>query len=80
LIFKRRLIHRGGKNLSENKRNSLIIQKVWSFGLGQHKFDHELILGNLNQAGHLANLSESEIDDIRQRFSQPYPIDTTVCN
>lgn len=80
LFFNRRLIHRGGKNISDSKRNSLIIQKVWSFGLGQHKFDHELILDNLSKAQCFDTLTEDEIDDIRQRLSQPYPIDTTICN
>lgn len=35
LIFNRRLCHRGGKNISQEDRNALITQYVWSWGVGQ---------------------------------------------
>jgi ectoine hydroxylase-related dioxygenase (phytanoyl-CoA dioxygenase family) len=74
-IFNRRLIHRGGWNKSDKRRNSLIMQKVWMFGLGQHKFDHALILNNVSKY-----LSESDRKAFELRLIQPYPINTTDHN
>ena len=75
LVFNRRLIHRGGWNKSDKRRNSLIMQKVWMFGLGQHKFDHVRIMDNVSKY-----LSEDERKAFELRLIQPYPIDTTNHN
>ncbi len=44
LIFCRRLCHRGGANLSEKRRNALIIQAVYLWGIGQEMLDGSRIL------------------------------------
>lgn len=79
-IFNRRLIHRGGKNLSKNKRNSLIMQKVWMFGLGQHQIDYNLVRQNIEKSMEYNKLNKEEKKDFLLRLKHPYPIDTTVCN
>ena len=42
-IFCRRLCHRGGENISSNRRNSLIIQYVWPWGIGQEIIDDDVL-------------------------------------
>lgn len=80
LFFNRRLIHRGGKNISNNRRNSLIMQKVWMFGLGQHKINSKLIIDNLKKCNSYNNMKENEKKDFNLRLNHPYPIDTTINN
>ena len=62
LLFNRRLVHRGGRNTSESRRNSLIVQYVWLFGIGQHAFDPVL-----------RDTLPAELVD---RIFAPFPIDT----
>ena len=54
LLFNRRLVHRGGHNVSAVRRNSLITQHVWLFGVGQHATDAALVERQLE--GELAKM------------------------
>jgi hypothetical protein len=42
---------RGGHNKSDTRRNSLIGQSVWLFGVGQHAIEFDTVTANLNQSG-----------------------------
>merc|ERR1712020_197858 len=48
LIFNRRLIHRGGANKSDARRNALIIQYVSLWGVGQEILNVNSIVSSLN--------------------------------
>ena len=74
LIFNRRLCHRGGKNLSSQKRNALIIQSVFLWGIGQEIIDHDKIIKKLQKSSIYKLLSLSEKKTISLRLKQPYPI------
>lgn len=80
LLFNRGLIHRGGHNKSENNRNSLIIQYVWLFGIGQHNNNKNIILENLKKTKEYNNLSEESKQLLNYRIKQPYPINTEEHN
>mmetsp|Transcript_45627 Transcript_45627/g.67288 ORF Transcript_45627/g.67288 Transcript_45627/m.67288 type:complete len:312 (-) Transcript_45627:60-995(-) len=64
LFFNRRLVHRGGHNQSTKRRNALIFQNVWLFGVGQHEFDQEHIRKHITD------------EEFLERISCPYPINT----
>merc|ERR1719450_1094739 len=49
LFFNRRLIHRGGANKSQQRRNALILQYVWLWGVGQEIFNNEIILDAIEE-------------------------------
>ena len=74
LIFNRRLCHRGGKNISDFRRNSLIMQCVWFWGLGQEEIDYDNLINNLNKSELFMKLSKDEKEQFLIRFKQPYPI------
>ena len=80
LLFNRGLLHRGGHNKSDNDRNSLIIQYVWLFGIGQHNNDKTKIINNLLKTKEYNNLSTEEKKILNYRIKQPYPINTTEHN
>jgi ectoine hydroxylase-related dioxygenase (phytanoyl-CoA dioxygenase family) len=80
LLFNRGLLHRGGHNLSDKNRNSLIIQYVWLFGIGQHKHNHDTIISNILNSEEYTKLNPQEKIDLLLRIKQPYPIDTTINN
>lgn len=71
LIFNRRLVHGAGANHTDTRRNSLIMQLVWLFGVGQHATKADDVLGRLP-----ADISP----DYALRVKGPYPIDTTLKN
>ena len=75
LIFNRRLCHRGGKNLSSNPRNSLILQCVWMWGIGQEIIEYEKIIKHIEKTNYYNNLSEYEKEKFKMRLKAPYPID-----
>lgn len=75
LIFNRRLVHRGGKNLSLKRRNSIIIQSVYLLGIGQEIIEYKKIKNILEKDEWYNNLSKKEKENIQLRFKQPYPID-----
>ena len=79
-IFNRRLCHRGGKNLSEKRRNSAIMQCVWLFGIGQHDTNTVKILQNVLETDSYKNMSEMDKEKFHIRLKQPYPINTTKHN
>ena len=47
LVFNRRLIHRGGANYSQKRRNALIMQYVWLWGVGQEILEVNSIIPKL---------------------------------
>ena len=47
LVFNRRLCHRGGANKSRLRRNALIIQSVFSWGIGQEIIQADKVLSHL---------------------------------
>ena len=53
LIFNRRLVHRGGKNISDFRRNSLIMQCVWMWGIGQEIIDSDRVISSLSKQAYL---------------------------
>jgi ectoine hydroxylase-related dioxygenase (phytanoyl-CoA dioxygenase family) len=79
-LFNRRLCHRGGKNLSEKRRNSAIMQCVWLFGIGQHDTDNINIVENVSKTDNYKNMTEMERERFHIRLKQPYPINTTNHN
>lgn len=71
LLFCRRLAHRGGKNISEERRNSLIIQHVWLMGVKQHASKVDIIIKGLEP-----ELSKLPLDERRRfmdRIAGPFP-------
>jgi len=77
LIFNRRLCHRGGKNISDKRRNSLIIQCVWLLGIGQEIINSSRIIENLNKSYIFSNYSQEEKEQFYLRLKSPYPTDVT---
>jgi len=75
LIFNRRLCHRGGKNISDKRRNSLIIQCVWLWGIGQEIIESSKVFKNLEKSSIYENMSEQDKDSFKLRLQAPYPID-----
>ena len=75
-VFNRRLCHRGGKNLSEKRRNSAIMQCVWLFGIGQHDTDHSKIIQNVRFTPTYQQMTVAEKERFHIRLKQPYPINT----
>lgn len=75
LIFNRRLCHRGGENISNFRRNALIIQSVYLWGVGQEIIDSSYIISKLEQNQKYLDLPESKKKDIKLRLQKPYPID-----
>ena len=75
LIFNRRLCHRGGKNLSNKRRNSLIMQCVWLWGVGQEIIDSSKVIEKLEKSNNIKELSDKQKNDLFLRLYPPYPID-----
>lgn len=74
LIFNRRLCHRGGKNISNHQRNSLIIQCVWLWGIGQEIIESSKIFNRLeNNSEKYKKLSDDDKENLRLRLEFPYP-------
>ena len=74
--FNRRLCHRGGKNLSQKRRNSAIMQCVWLFGIGQHDTDHSKIIQNVRSTSSYQQMTAAEKERFHIRLKQPYPVNT----
>lgn len=74
LIFNRRLIHRGGKNTTSFRRNSLIMQCVWLWGIGQEIIDAAKITAQLERGARYPAMSEEEKKTLQLRLSAPYPL------
>lgn len=76
LIFNRRLCHRGGKNISNKPRNSLIIQCIWLWGIGQEIINSSKIFERLEKNSEkYRNLDEKEKEKFQLRLEFPYPKD-----
>ena len=78
LIFNRRLVHRGGKNISAKKRNSLIMQCVWLWGVGQEIIEYNKVLEYLKECKEFNELNESEKETFLTRLKPPYPADIKI--
>ena len=65
LFFNRGLCHRGGKNISENRRNALIMQCVWLWGIGQEIIEYEKVTTLLEKNSQIyQNFDENEKEGI----------------
>jgi len=73
LIFNRRLVHRGGANLSDQRRNSLILQCVWLWGIGQEIMEYDELMESLKDSQEFNNLNEREKEIFSIRLKPPYP-------
>ena len=78
LIFNRRLCHRGGKNISSNRRNSLIIQSIWLWGIGQEIINSSIIIDRLvKTSNQYQQLADTEKEKFQLRIDFPYPKDVS---
>ena len=73
LIFNRRLIHRGGHNGSDKRRNSLIMQAVWLWGVGQEIIEYDEVLKNLKDSDEFKSLDDEQRKAFLIRLKAPYP-------
>ena len=87
LVFNRRLIHRGGANRSMKRRNALIMQYVWLWGVGQEMLDVHMIIPKLLDAHKQRKKKDedNEKSEFRESFNEfmvrinpPYPKDTRL--
>eukprot|EP01065_Artemidia_motanka_P038802 TRINITY_DN47655_c0_g1_i1.p1 TRINITY_DN47655_c0_g1~~TRINITY_DN47655_c0_g1_i1.p1 ORF type:complete len:334 (+),score=101.66 TRINITY_DN47655_c0_g1_i1:49-1002(+) len=77
LIFNRRLCHRGGDNRSRRRRNALIQQWVWMWGIGQHRFaSPERLWLSLEPHVKERLRDDDDVGRARLRLCRPYPLDT----
>lgn len=79
-LFNRGLCHRGGKNISDQRRNAAIMQCVWLFGLQQEKIDADLVIGRLQDCDEWKKMTEEEKETFRLRLEKPFPVDITQHN
>ena len=75
LIFNRRLCHRGGENVSNKRRNSLIIQSIYLWGIGQEIIDSSYIINKLQNNQLYNSFSEEKKKELLLRLKKPYPVD-----
>jgi len=78
LIFNRGLVHRGGKNLSDARRNALISQCVYLWGVQQEIIDGKGVLEKLSQTEKYKQMTEHEKEVFRLRICPPFPTDTKL--
>jgi ectoine hydroxylase-related dioxygenase (phytanoyl-CoA dioxygenase family) len=76
LFFNRRLAHRGGHNGSDRRRNAIIFQNTFLFGIGQHDTDDKLVLANIANTRRVRALDAEGRHDLGWRLRAPYPLDT----
>lgn len=75
LIFNRRLCHRGGANKSKARRNALIIQSVFLWGIGQEIIESSKVLQELTlKSSVYKSWSTSQKNRFINRIQPPYPI------
>ena len=78
LLFNRGLCHRGGKNISSNRRNSLIIQSIWLWGIGQEIINSSIIIDRLvKTSNQYQQLEDTEKEKFQLRIDFPYPKDVS---
>ena len=78
LIFNRGICHRGGKNLSDNRRNSLILQCVNLWGIGQEVIDYDKLYTNIKDSNEYKYMTETEKEEFLLRFKFPYPLNVKL--
>ena len=75
LIFNRRLCHRGGANKSKVRRNALIIQSVFLWGIGQEIIQSSRVLQKLAlQSSVYKSWTTRQKRVFLSRIQAPYPI------
>eukprot|EP00854_Cymbomonas_tetramitiformis_P019947 gene19947-23865_t len=79
-LFNRRLCHRGGRNSSDKRRNSAIMQCVWLWGIGQSGYSGREIIHNLENSKLYTSMTVEEKKRFELRLVKPFPIDTTKHN
>lgn len=62
-MFYRRLVNRGGENLSSQKRNCLILQCVNLFAVPQELYDNQSIIKNIQDCIEYNNLPSDILED-----------------
>lgn len=67
LFFNRRMVHRGGANISSSPRNALILQCVHMWAIPQESYDHKKV----ENALFIHDITIP--DDFFLRLKQPYP-------
>jgi len=82
LFFNRRLIHRGGANMSQKRRNALIMQYVCLWGVGQELINMKSIATTLlelhQNKSNKQTKEREEFQDFLTRIQPPYPKDTRL--
>ena len=73
LFFNRRLIHRGGENISDHRRNSLILQCVNLFAVPQEEYDHQKVIENISECFEFNTMSDKQQEEFLYRLKQPFP-------
>jgi hypothetical protein len=73
LIFSRGLCHRGGKNTSPDPRNSLIVQCVWWWGVGQEIIESSKVFERLEKSRKFNELEKDKKDRFKLRLDFPFP-------
>jgi len=73
LLFNRGLCHRGGKNISSEPLNSLTIQCVWLWGVGQEIIESSKVLERLEKSQKFNELDQEKKDKFKLRIDFPYP-------
>ena len=77
LVFNRHLVHRGGYNASEKRRNALILQCVHLWSIPQELHPYEEIRVQVAECERFMELSPGEREQFLTRVKQPYPKDVT---
>ena len=78
LFFNRALCHRGGRNLSSKRRNSLIMQCVWLWGVGQEIIESSKVIENLAKSEIYEKMTKEQKDEFYLRIKAPYPLSTKL--
>ena len=77
LVFNRRLVHRGGYNASNSRRNSLILQCVHLWSIPQELHPYEEIECRIKESSLYKQMSQVEREELLLRVHQPYPRNVT---
>lgn len=78
LFFNRRIVHRGGHNQTKYRRNSLIVQYVWSWGVGQEMIDFENVYKNIQNCKRFQEMDNNKKREFLMRFKFHYPTDVSI--
>lgn len=73
LLFSRNVVHRGGANSSNKRRNALILQCVHLFAVPQEEYDYDDVQKRLQNCTAYNSLSCDEKEEFLIRLKQPFP-------